>query len=733
VVFGALGFAVYRLKSNSRSSWGFLAFCVVVSIFWMIRSVPQFYRVPVESSGFYLLQCALPLATLCFLGTFSPLRVVLTPLRPWLLAAAALGLMLLTVNQIAYPRDAAAGLLSLPLLVSLSAMMLTIMLLSQPTRLWFYLRGLPIGQTDRARATSLRFAVVLGFVPLAVFYPAVVAGRIDYSQRLWFELAVLAFPLIVAYAIVRHNLLQLNELAREGLAIGLLVLSLGLAYAIVAALVGPLAQRVLGEASGALPQSIAVGVFAFALMPLYAATRRRLLHRYHRADSFDEYLQMLSTLSDRQRNLDTFCDEAVLIASAALNGNSVALLLRQKSAAGEWRLAASTADTPLSIDLERFRPVLESLRQTSVTLDQNEILEGRAYRLQRGTLLKAWSDLNASMVVPLHGGGNRLVAALVLGRKPAGATFTARELRFIEALHARLATGLARWFTEADEASTATARYPAYPPTIGRYRLDRLLGEGATCYVYLAFDGKREVAIKVPKPRTLASDTLLARFLRESRTMRRVVHRHVVRVLDEGTARGEPFIVVEYFPEGAFNRYLKRVGSIDEARALGFIRDLASGLEAALEHDIIHRDIKPANFFLTAGEQVKIGDFGLAKGADDTTLTVLGAFLGTPAYVSPEVANGFEASWRADQYSLGICLFEMLAGERPFQSASIDDLLHLHRTEPIPDLCQRSGVSSTTQSVLRRMTEKAPADRFQSYAQLRDALQVAIGSQDLVA
>ena len=721
VLFGGLGFTVYRLKPDIASSWGFLAFCVVVSLFWMMRAIPQIYRTPLECTAFYVLLCFMPFATVCFLGTFSPLRVLFRSLKPWLWSAAGLGVLLVAVNQALYPVDAANGILGLPLLIGLLVFMLVVILLSQQTRRWFRLRGLQVATVDRQRARVLALAALFGFGPLTVFYPGVVAQLIDFSLRLWFELAVLAFPLVVAYAIVRHNLLQLNELAREGIALGLLMLSLGLVYASATAAVGPLTAQFLGGAGGELSQGIAVGGSALLLAPLYAGTRRRLLHRFHRADALEDYLQTLADLANRQRNLDTFCDEAMLITSSALSRAGASLLLRQTST-GTWRLAASTVDPRPSMDIERCRPVLQLLIQSRAAIDHHEILEDRRYRDQRQTLLEAWKELDAMMLVPLRC-RDRLVGALALGAKPGGATFTAHELRFVDGLRARIGTGLARWFTAAPhDASTATATYPAYPEAIGPYAVDRLLGEGAMCYVYLGSNDRGEVAIKVPKPATLSDDSRLERFLRESRAMKRVTHPHVVRILDDGVAHGEPFIVVEYFPEGSFNRYLNRRRSIDETDALSLVRDLASGLEAALEQGIVHRDIKPANIFLTSTNQIKIGDFGIANVADEVTLTEPGSILGSPAYISPEVARGLKATWQSDQYSLGICLFEMLAGKRPFEASTLEGILNQQMNEPTPDLRARCGVSEGTQDVLARMTAKDPAERFNSYDQLGQAL-----------
>ena len=412
VLIGGLGFGVYRVKPDLASSWGFLAFCLAVSLFWMFRSVPDFYRWPIENQAFTGLQCFLPLVSLSFLGTFSPLRVVMTSLKPWLWGTAGLGVVLITVNGLLYPLQAADGVLGMPLFLGWVGVMLAIVILSQQTKLWFRLRGLTVGPTDRQRAVVLRLAAVLGFVPLAAFYVAVIAQRIDFSHRLWFELAVLAFPAIVAYAIVRHNLLQLNELAREGIAAGLLLLGVGLAYAAATAAVGPLTERLIGG-GGSVAEELLIGASVLGLAPLYARTRRRLLIRFHRADHLEDYLLRLADLGDGQTNFDDFCDEAVLLTSSALDGAQTSLLFRQTST-GTWRIAASTVDSQSTIDFERCGPLLRLLVHARAPLHQDELLEGRLYRGRRRALLEAWGELNAVVLIPLRS-RDRLVGALVVG------------------------------------------------------------------------------------------------------------------------------------------------------------------------------------------------------------------------------------------------------------------------------------------------------------------------------
>ncbi len=226
----------------------------------------------------------------------------------------------------------------------------------------------------------------------------------------------------------------------------------------------------------------------------------------------------------------------------------------------------------------------------------------------------------------------------------------------------------------------------------GKYRLARRLGQGAMGVVWEAVHEmtSRRVAVKLI---VNATDNLRRRLLREARAAGQIAHRNVVEVYDVGeTAEQDPFLVMQLLSGDTLYACVKREGRMDLGRALPIARDIGRALAAAHAQGIIHRDLKPANVFLhresdDPGEIVKVLDFGLCKpmGAEEM-LTVPGGLLGSPAYMSPEqIAGAPDLDTRTDIWSYGVLMFELFAGQRPFQGRG-PDLIHTVLMAPIPRL-----------------------------------------------
>lgn len=214
----------------------------------------------------------------------------------------------------------------------------------------------------------------------------------------------------------------------------------------------------------------------------------------------------------------------------------------------------------------------------------------------------------------------------------------------------------------------------------GKYRLVRRIGGGSMGDVWAAVNEatEREVAIKL-MPRELASSTeLRARMLREARACGRIRHKNVVEILDVGqTEDGEPFLVMPLLAGETLAALLERKHKLTQTQAMGMAVEIAKGLAAAHGAGIVHRDLKPANIFIVQDDGhavVKIVDFGVSKlvlPGDVATDTLTGSAIGSPAYMSPEQARGDkEIDHRSDLWALGVVLFEMLAGTRPFEGTS---------------------------------------------------------------
>ncbi|HSC86891.1 MAG TPA: serine/threonine-protein kinase [Polyangiaceae bacterium] len=229
-----------------------------------------------------------------------------------------------------------------------------------------------------------------------------------------------------------------------------------------------------------------------------------------------------------------------------------------------------------------------------------------------------------------------------------------------------------------------------------RYRIDRLIGEGAMGAVFRAehIHMQKLVALKVLHRETNANPEVVKRFEREAIAAGRIVHPHVATAQDFGQlADGSFYLVLEYVAGRSVRDLLEEEGALPVQRSILIAEQVATALAAAHQSGIVHRDLKPENVMLLGdsdGDFVKVLDFGLAKlGQDDgtdTKLTKMGAVYGTPQYMAPEQASGSEVDHRADLYALGVMLYEMLKGEPPFQAEQMVALLVKHMTEEPPPL-----------------------------------------------
>jgi Serine/threonine protein kinase len=266
------------------------------------------------------------------------------------------------------------------------------------------------------------------------------------------------------------------------------------------------------------------------------------------------------------------------------------------------------------------------------------------------------------------------------------------------------------------------------PIQIPGYRILRQLGHGGMGAVYLAEDTSlgRTVAIKVVADAIARDASVRARFLREARLLATVEHPNVVRVYSFGASEERAYLVMEYVEgETLADRIRRGPMGIDEATEI--ICRVADALDAAWEKRIVHRDIKPSNILFDRKGNLKVADFGLAKGSEsadtESSLTQTGYLLGSPHYIAPEQAQGHEADFRADIYSLGVTLFEMLTGRKPFEGGSALTIVskHLHEEMPLLTSLRREAPSGVVRLV-SWMTAKEPARRPSSYRELIDAV-----------
>jgi predicted Ser/Thr protein kinase len=274
------------------------------------------------------------------------------------------------------------------------------------------------------------------------------------------------------------------------------------------------------------------------------------------------------------------------------------------------------------------------------------------------------------------------------------------------------------------------------PELVGhpRYRVLKLLGKGGMGAVYLAehLVMQRQVALKVIQGRLLdlAPETL-PRFLQEVKAAARLSHPHIVQAYDADRAGSLHFLVMEYIEGTDLASHLSRRGPLPVAEACDYARQAALGLQEAYEQGMVHRDIKPHNLMLTRTGQVKILDFGLAKFANEQnrqagpgSLTGSGQVMGTADYIAPEQTRDARSiDIRADIYSLGCTLYQLLSGQLPFAEGSVIEKMIRHASEPPPPLASlRPELPAELLAVVEKMMAKAPSARYQTPAEVVEAL-----------
>ena len=274
---------------------------------------------------------------------------------------------------------------------------------------------------------------------------------------------------------------------------------------------------------------------------------------------------------------------------------------------------------------------------------------------------------------------------------------------------------------------------------VGEYRLLREIGRGGMGVVFEAVHAEtgQKVAVKAIHEKLLSNLTAVQRFVAEARLMARVSHPGLAKVLDSGQLPGgRPYFVMEFLVGDSLQDRLRKRGRLPQQEAVVIGESMARALAVAHDKGIVHRDLKPDNVLIVAdetvegGEQVKILDFGIAKAiaalAGETlpgVQTATGLLLGTPTYMAPEQCRGgVEVTDRADVYSLGVVLYQLLSGAPPFVSRSPGDVIAMHILEPLPPLGNKAP--EVAQSVVRLVTEmlsKKPMER-PSMAEAADKL-----------
>ncbi len=260
---------------------------------------------------------------------------------------------------------------------------------------------------------------------------------------------------------------------------------------------------------------------------------------------------------------------------------------------------------------------------------------------------------------------------------------------------------------------------------LGHYEMLQVLGKGGFGIVFRAFDDvlQRVVAVKVMAPQLAATSPARRRFLREARSSAQVRHENVVQVYEVGE-QPLPYLTMEFIPGETLQQKLDRCGPLDVSETLRIGRQIAEGLAAAHACDLIHRDIKPGNILLEGGShKAKITDFGLARAADDASISQSGIIAGTPMFMAPEQALGHKIDQRVDLFSLGSVLYQIASGRPPFRAPSALAVLKRVAEEtprPIPEIIPETP--DWLCGIIAKLHAKNPDERFQSAREVADLL-----------
>lgn len=269
--------------------------------------------------------------------------------------------------------------------------------------------------------------------------------------------------------------------------------------------------------------------------------------------------------------------------------------------------------------------------------------------------------------------------------------------------------------------------------TLGQYHVIAVIGGGGMATVYKAYQPAmaRFVAIKVIRTDPATDAEFRRRFQREARIIAGLEHRAIVPVYDVGEDGAIPYLVMRYTPGGTLTALIDQ-GPLTPGRAVDMIAQVADALAYAHGQGVVHRDIKPANILLSPDGHVLLTDFGIAKLQVETSvMTSPGALVGTPAYMAPEQVRGTAVDARTDIYALGIVLYELLTGQRPFTAETPWAVLDMQVRDPLPPpRMHNPAISEALELVILRATAKDPADRFPSAADFARALRAAMALPD---
>jgi len=264
-----------------------------------------------------------------------------------------------------------------------------------------------------------------------------------------------------------------------------------------------------------------------------------------------------------------------------------------------------------------------------------------------------------------------------------------------------------------------------------RYRLDGRLGVGGMSTVHDAFDTRleRRVAVKLLAEHLADDPAFISRFRREALAAARLVHPNIVQVFDFGLEESSArhYIVMELVEGRSCAEILRDEGQVSPEETVNIVGQACRGLDHAHRNRVIHRDVKPGNLLLSEEGIIKLADFGIAKAAEQSSITQAGSVLGTAAYLSPEQARGEEAGTSTDLYALGVVTYQLLSGRLPYEATSLSELAIKQQSEQPPRLDELGpGIPRALATAVERSLALEPRARYDSAPAMASALQAAL-------
>ncbi len=277
---------------------------------------------------------------------------------------------------------------------------------------------------------------------------------------------------------------------------------------------------------------------------------------------------------------------------------------------------------------------------------------------------------------------------------------------------------------------------PPPPSRIGKYEILAELGRGAMGTVYKARDPRldRLVAVKMMSEELLIEEEMRGRFQREAKSAANLQHPNIVTIFDFGELEGEgsPYIVMELLEGTSLSQLMEEKKPERLEDRVSVIAQICRGLDYAHKRGVIHRDVKPGNIQVLPSGTAKVLDFGIALGEGSTIKTKTGLVMGTPNYMAPEQISSEVVDHRADMWAVGVILYELLSGERPFTATTIPGLVYQIVHSPPPPLDERKlGLPPRLVQVVERVLQKNPDHRFRDLAHLARTLEKVMGAPSL--